>query len=51
MQELYTSLVYKKRKVFTQNIYNFPGLPNLGVQIRCAQNTYTTGQMVLKYPL
>ena len=29
----------------------FPGLPNLGAQIRCAQNRYTTVQMDLKYYL
>ena len=29
----------------------FPGLPNLGAQIRCAQNRYTTVQMDLKYSL
>ena len=28
-----------------------PGLPNLGAQIRYAQNQYTTVQMDLKYPL
>ena len=34
---------------FTKNI--FPGLPNLGSHIRCAQNQYTAVQTDLKYPL
>ena len=29
----------------------FPGLPNLGAQIRCAHNRYTAVQTDLKYPL
>ena len=29
----------------------FPGLHNLGAQIRCAQNWYITVQTDLKYPL
>ena len=29
----------------------FPGLPNLGAQIRCAQNWYSAVQTDLKYPL
>ena len=37
--------------MFTFTIKNFPGLPNLGTPIRCAQNWYTTVQMNLKYPL
>ena len=28
----------------------FPGLPNLGAQIRYAKNRYTAVQMHLKYP-
>ena len=44
------------KKKSTQNIYvTFtkcfsPGLLNLGAQIRCAWNQYTTVQMDLKYP-
>ena len=44
------------KKQSTQNIYvTFtkcfpPGLLNLGAQIRCAWNQYTTVQMDLKYP-
>ena len=34
---------------FTQKF--FPGLANLGAQIRCAQNLYTALQMDLKYLL
>ena len=47
-----------KRKVIKRNIYvhfhkkkSFPGLPNLGAQIRCPQNRYNTVQTDLKYPL
>ena len=29
----------------------FPGLPNLGTQISCVENRYTTAQKDLKYPL
>ena len=45
------------KKLFTQNIYVyfckrfFPGIPNLGTQIRCAQNRYTAFQSDLKYPI
>ena len=35
---------------FTIKSY-FPGLPNLGAQIGCAQNQYTAVQTDLKYPL
>ena len=35
---------------FTIKSY-FPGLPNLGAQIRCAQNQYTAFQTDLKHPL
>ena len=45
------SMLKKKSKylcVFSQNIFS-PGLPNLGAQIRCAQNRYTAAQIDLKY--
>ena len=35
---------------FTKHFF-FPGLPNLGAQIRCAQNWYPAVQTHLKYPL
>ena len=46
---------YAKKKVFARNWFLFrrsffPGLPNLGSQIRCAQNRYTAVQIDLKYP-
>ena len=37
--------------MFTCTKIFFPSLPNLGAQIRCAQNQYTPVQMDLKYPL
>ena len=37
--------------IFTLIKKFFPGLPNLGAQIRCAQNWYTAVQTDLKYPL
>ena len=37
--------------MFTFTKKNFPGLPNLGTQIRGAQNRYTAVQIDLKYPL
>ena len=47
-----------KRQVFTRIIYAyfhkklfFPSLPNLGAQIRCAQNRYIAVQRDLKHPL
>ena len=44
----------KKKSIYTKYFcllcLLFPGLPNLGFQIRCAQNWYTTDQIDLKYP-
>ena len=37
--------------MFTFQETFFLGLPNLGAQIRCAQNHYTADQIELKYPL
>ena len=37
--------------MFTFTKKNFPGLPNLSTQIRCAQNWYTTVQIDPKYLL
>ena len=34
--------------LFSQ-MFLLTGLPNLGTQIRCAQNRYTAGQTDLKY--
>ena len=51
----YTLLWYKTEKylhqisMFTFTIFS-PGSPNLGTQIRCAQNQYTTVQVDLKHP-
>ena len=35
--------------LLSQNKF-FPGLPNLGAQIRCAQDRYTAVKTDLKYP-
>ena len=49
--------ILKKKSIHTKCLYLlsenkfFPGLPNFGAQIRCAQNWYTVLQMDLKYPL
>ena len=47
----------KKKSIYTKYFcllssqeFLFPGLPNLGSQIRFAQNRYTTDQIDLKYP-
>ena len=37
--------------MFTFTKVFFPGLPNLGAQIRCTQNRYIAVQKDLKYPL
>ena len=41
--------IYKKC-LFLSHIF-FPGVTNLDLQIRCAQNRYTAVQTDLKYPL
>ena len=41
----------KVKSMFTLTKKLFSGLPNLGSQIRCAQDCNTAVQMDLKYPL
>ena len=43
--------MWKKKSIFTKYLFTFPGLPNLGAKIRCAQNRYTAVQTDPKYPL
>ena len=50
-----TCLWFAKKEKYTKYLGYFhkffsPGLLNLGAQITCASNQYTTVQMDLKYP-
>ena len=43
--------IYTKYLCLLSQTFFFQDLPNLGTQIRCAQNQYAAFQMGLKYPL